>query len=349
MNSKISISIPRIDLILNKSAETVEITLDIKDIKTAAINLKRHIVHTPLLESNLLNEKLGGRVLFKAECLQKTGSFKIRGASNKVLRLSGEQQAQGVVAYSSGNHAQGVAAAAQSLGISATIVIPRDAPQLKIANTRAYGANVVLYDRYNESREAIAGEIAEREGRVIIPPYDDPEIIAGQGTVGLEIIEQLASKSTEIDAVLCPCGGGGLISGLATAMTAFKPDLSIFAVEPEGFDDTARSLQSGERCSNKPQAHSICDSIVTPTPGEITFEINRQLLAGGLVVSDAAVAKAVIEAYTSLKLVVEPGAAVGLAAIMSGIFDLNGKTVVVVLSGGNIDIDTLVELHQRYQ
>ena len=323
--------------------------LDLEDIKTAAANLKGRIVRTPLLESELLNEQLGGRVLFKAECLQKTGSFKIRGASNKILQLSSQQQSQGVVAYSSGNHAQGVAAAARSLGISSTIVIPSDAPKLKIANTRAYGGNVVLYDRYRESREAIASEIAQREGRIIIPPYDDEEIIAGQGSIGLEIIEQLAEKSIEIDGVLCPCGGGGLISGLATALTAYKPDLPIYAVEPEGFDDTKRSLEAGERCSNAADARSICDAIVTPTPGEITFEINQKLLAGGLVVSDESAAKAVIEAYTSLKLVVEPGAAVGLAAIMSGVYTLAGETVVVILSGGNIEIDTLVTLYQRYQ
>lgn len=322
--------------------------IDIKDIKNAAVNLKRHIVRTPLLESELLNERLGGRVLFKAECLQKTGSFKIRGASNKILRLSKQQQSQGVVAYSSGNHAQGVAAAAQSLKISATIVIPSDAPKLKIANTRAYGGNVVLYDRYSESREAIAAQIAEREGRIIIPPYDDEEIIAGQGSIGQEIVEQLAEKSIQIDAVLCPCGGGGLISGLATALTAYKPDLPIYAIEPEGFDDTKRSLEAGERCSNTADARSICDAIVTPTPGKITFEINRKLLTGGLAVSDEFAAKAVIEAYTSLKLVVEPGGAVGLAAIMSGVYPLAGKTVVVVLSGGNIEIETLVALYQRY-
>ena len=195
----------------------------------------------------------------------------------------------------------------------------------------------------------IAADIAEREGRVIIPPYDDAEIIAGQGTIGLEIIEQLAEKSLSIDGVLCPCGGGGLISGLATAMTFHKPDLPIYSVEPEDFDDTRRSLEAGERLENSPDARSICDAIVTPTPGEITFEINRKLLAGGLSVSDEAVANAVIEAYRLLKLVVEPGAAVGLAALMSGVYKLDGKTVVVVLSGGNIDIDTLVTLHQRYQ
>ena len=321
--------------------------LQIDDITKAAALLQPHIVRTPLLESDLLNEKLGGRVLFKAENLQRTGSFKIRGASNKILNLSPQQCAQGVVAYSSGNHAQGVAAAAASIGISATIVIPEDAPALKIANTRAYGANVVLYDRYQQNREAIAAEIAAQENRVIIPPYDDAAIIAGQGTVGLEIAQQLDEKSIDIDAVLCPCGGGGLIAGVSTALKDCQPDISIYAVEPESFDDTKRSLEANQRLQNHADARSICDSIVTPMPGEITFEINRKLLSGGLAVGDEAVAKAVIEIYTSLKLVVEPGAVVGLAAIMSNVYKLDGKTVVVILSGGNIDIDTLVALHQR--
>jgi len=318
--------------------------VNIKDIQSAAVNLKHHVIRTPLLESKLLNERLGGRVLFKAECLQKTGSFKIRGASNKILRLSDQQRLQGVVAYSSGNHAQGVAAAAQSLNISATIVIPRDAPKLKIANTQAYGANVVLYDRYQQSREDIAMEIAEREGRVIIPPYDDPEIIAGQGTVGLEIIEQLAEESIQIDALLCPCGGGGLISGVATAMSATLPKVSIYAVEPEGFDDTRRSLETGERVSNSPEARSICDAIVTPTPGEITFAINKRLLSGGIAVDDWSVKQAMKTALTCLKLVVEPGASVGLAALLSGAFPIKGQTVMVILSGGNIELEVLLAL-----
>ncbi len=321
--------------------------LHIDQIIKAATTLRPHIVRTPLLESDLLNEQLGGRVLFKTENLQRTGSFKIRGASNKILNLTPQQRDQGVVAYSSGNHAQGVAAAAARVGISATIVIPEDAPALKIANTKAYGANVVLYDRYQQSREEIAADIAQRQSRVIIPPYDDADIIAGQGTVGLEIAEQLDEKSIVIDALLCPCGGGGLVAGVSSVLKARIPDVSIYSVEPEGFDDTKRSLDSGQRKSNTPGVSSICDAIVTPTPGELTFEINRKLLKGGLVVSDEAVMQAVVEAYTRLKLVVEPGAAVGLAAILSGAYQLEGKTVAVVLSGGNIDLATLVDYCQR--
>ncbi len=318
--------------------------IELNDILKAAELLKPHIVQTPLLENSLLNKALGGRVLFKAECLQRTGSFKIRGASNKLLGLDEKQLRQGVVAYSSGNHAQGVAAAAQNLKISATIVIPEDAPALKIANTRAYGANVVLYDRYNENREAIAADIAQREGRVIIPPYDDPAIIAGQGTVGLEIIEQLAEKLIQVDTLLCPCGGGGLISGVATAIKSKLPEVSVYAVEPEGFDDTRRSLESDERVSNDSGARSICDAIVTPTPGEITFDINRRLLSGGLIVDDQSVIQAMKTAFTYLKLAVEPGAAVGLAALLSGVLSLDGKTVVVILSGGNIELESLIAL-----
>ena len=223
-------------------------------------------------------------------------------------------------------------------------MIPSDAPALKVANTRAYGANVVLYDRYKESREEIAAEIAGREGRVVIPPYDDEAIIAGQGTVGLEIIEQLAEKSIQIDALLCPCGGGGLVSGVATAIKSKLSEVSVYAVEPEDFDDTRRSLESGERVSNSPEARSICDAIVTPTPGEITFDINRRLLSGGLVVDDQSVKQAMKTAFTYLKLVVEPGAAVGLAALLSGGYPLRDKTVVVILSGGNIELSTLLAM-----
>lgn len=318
--------------------------IGIDDISGAALRLKSHTVKTPLIESFFLNEMLGGRVLFKAECLQRTGSFKIRGATNKLLSLDENQRSRGVVAYSSGNHAQGVAAAAASLGISATIVIPQDAPKLKIANTQAYGANVILYDRYGESREDIAAEIAGREGRSIIPPYDDKAIISGQGTVGLEIIDQLAEQSVDAQLLFCPCGGGGLISGVATAVKAKLPETEIFAVEPEGFDDTKRSLEAGERLSNSPDARSICDAIVTPKPGEITFYINRRLLSGGLVVTDEAVKQAIRTAFTYLKLVVEPGAAVGLAALLSGVCSLDGRTAVVVLSGGNMELELLREL-----
>lgn len=309
----------------------------LEHIRAATHRLQNRIVHTPLLEVELLNEQLGGRVLFKAECLQYTGSFKFRGALNKISTLTAAQRQRGVVAYSSGNHAQGVAAAAKAAGIHAKIVIPEDAPALKIQNTRDYGAEVILYDRYHESREAIGREIAEQEGRILIPPYDDYDIMAGQGTVGLEIAGALSTMDVQVDALLCPCGGGGLIAGVSTALKALCPDTAIYAVEPEGFEDTQRSLVSGQREQNATQGGSICDSIVTPQPGELTFAVNRKTLSAGLVVDEAAVKQAMLLAFSRLKLVVEPGGVVGLAALLNGQYDISGKTVVVVLSGGNVD------------
>ncbi len=317
--------------------------IDLADIKKASERLQGRVNRTPIIENDSLNECLNGRILFKPECLQKTGSFKIRGATNKMLSLDSDKLVNGVVAFSSGNHAQGVASAAASLGIEATIVMPEDAPKIKLDNTRALGANVVLYDRYTESREEIAQSIASEKAATIVKPYDDEAIIQGQATVGLEISEQVDGH---IDAVLCPCGGGGLVSGIATAISHQKPGCEVYAVEPEGFDDTAKSLQSGKRQAIDPGSRSICDSIITPMPGEITFAINRQLLAGCLVVSDDMVRQAVVSAFMQLKLVVEPGAAVGLAALLAGKFDARGKTVVVVLSGGNMDLPTLAACYE---
>jgi threonine dehydratase len=320
--------------------------IEISDIHRAAERLRGNVVRTPLIESDWLNNTLGGRVLFKAECLQRTGSFKIRGATNKLSSLDENERHRGVVAYSSGNHAQGVAAAAKLMEIEATIVMPRDVPEIKLANTRAYGASVVLYERETEDREAIAGDIARREGFVIVPPYNDELIIAGQGTVGLEILQQLQQGAIQADAILCPCGGGGLIAGVATAIKSSMPEIEIFAVEPQGFDDTRRSLLAGERLANAPGMSSICDAIVTPTPGELTFEINQKLLAGGFAVSDQAVIEAMQQAFTRLKLVVEPGGSVGLAALLSGAFPLEGRTVVVILSGGNMDIQSFAKFQK---
>ncbi len=320
--------------------------VSLKQIEQAQARLAGHIVTTPLLESEWINERFGGRVLFKCECLQKTGSFKIRGATNMLLGLDPGLLKNGVVAYSSGNHAQGVAAAAQSLGVEATIVIPSDAPAMKLANTRAYGAEVVLYERDSESREEIAGAIARQKNAVIIPPYDDEAIIAGQASVGMEILQQLDCIP---DAVLCPCGGGGLVAGVSSAIKLQYPGVEIFAVEPAGFDDTRRSLEAGQHVANEAGGKTICDAIVTPTPGQITFAINRELLQGVLVVDDDAVREAIITAFTRLKLVVEPGAAVGLAALISGAYSLQGKTLVVILSGGNMDISSLLQFQQQMQ
>jgi len=303
------------------------------DVEAAAERLRSVTVRTPLLESAALNELVGGRVLLKAECLQRTGSFKFRGAYNTIRQVD----AQAVVAFSSGNHAQGGAAAARLLGKTATIVMPADAPAIKIESTRAYGAEVRLYDRKGESREAIGAEIAARTGAALIRPYDDPRIIAGQGTAGLELAAQARDLNARPEVALVPCGGGGLIAGCALALTHAFPGIAIHAVEPAGLDDTRRSLEAGARRANAPDATSIGDALLVPTPGELTFALNRRLLAGGLAVSDDEVRSAMAFAFRDLKLVVEPGGAVALAAVLSGKLLLAHRTAAVVLSGGNVD------------
>jgi threonine dehydratase len=306
---------------------------ELADVEAAALRLGGVVRETPLLESEALNELAGGRVLCKAECLQRTGSFKLRGAYNTIRQLEG----QPVVAYSSGNHAQGVAAAARLLGVPATIVMPADAPAIKVANTRTLGATIRLYDRAREVREEIGAEIAARTGAVLVKPYDDPCVVAGQGTAGLEAVAQLRAQGTAIDAALLPCGGGGLIAGCSIALAAAFPKAEILAVEPQGFDDTARSLAAGERLANAPGPHSFCDALLAPMPGALTFALHQRYLAGGVAVSDAEVARAMALAFSHLKLVVEPGGAVALAAVLSGRFDGRGRTMLVVLSGGNVD------------
>jgi len=309
----------------------------VAEVEDAARQIAGEAVRTPLLESPLLNARVGGRVLVKAEPLQRTGSFKFRGAFNRISRLDAEQRRRGVVAYSSGNHAQGVAAAAKAVGTPALIVMPSDAPAMKIANTRGYGAEVVLYDRYTESREEVGGRIARERGAVLVPPYDDPWVIAGQGTVGLEIAADVAAMGVRPDAVIGACSGGGLIAGIALAVTAKLPGTKVYSAEPAACDDMARSLRSGRRETNDPAARSICDALLAPTPGEITFAIDGRLLAGGLVASDAEVKAAMAVAFSDLKLVVEPGGAVPLAAVLQGRLPVEGRTVVVVCSGGNVD------------
>jgi threonine dehydratase len=274
----------------------------------------------------------------KAEVLQRTGSFKFRGAYNRMTHLNAEERKQGVVAFSSGNHAQGVAAAARMLGVSAVIVMPSDAPRTKIADTRTWDAEVVPYDRIRENRATIAAAIADAEGRVMIRPFDDPLVIAGQGTIGLELMEQAAAPGGDLDAVLAPCSGGGLCAGIATALAARSPHTAVFAVEPEGFDDTRRSLEKGAPVTVE-GGRTICDALMVNRPGTLTFGINAQLLAGGLCVSDSAVADAMAAAFAHFKLVVEPSGAVALAATLSQVFDVRGKTVAVICSGGNVDKD----------
>jgi len=307
------------------------------EVAAAALRLKGQAVVTPLLESPALNAEVGGRVLLKIETVQRTGSFKFRGAFNCISQIPPAERRAGVVAYSSGNHAQGVAAAAAILNVPATIVMPADAPAIKVDNTRAFGAEVVFYDRHGESREAIAEDIAAAKGATIVRPYDDPAIIAGQGTCGLEIAEQAANAAVALDALLVCCGGGGLVAGCALALAERCPATQIFCVEPEGFDDTGRSLAAGRRLANAPGTESFCDALLAPTPGELTFAINRRLLAGGLAVSDDEVARAMSYAFRTLKLVVEPGGAVALAAVLSGRYDARDTAVAVTLSGGNVD------------
>ena len=318
--------------------------VSVADIDAAAEVLAPVAVRTPLLSSPALDAATGARVFLKPEVLQRTGSFKFRGAFNKLASIPADARRGGVVAFSSGNHAQGVAAAAQLLGVHATIVMPSDAPASKRERTAGYGAEVVLYDRDREDREAIARDLAERSGATLVRPFDDPMVIAGQGTVGREIAEDLAALGIAPDLVVAPASGGGLIAGTALAVKARFPQALAMSAEPEGFDDHARSLVAGRRESNPAGGRTICDALMMSIPGEVTFAINRVLLAGGVAASDAEVGRAVGFAFRELKLVVEPGGAVALAALLAGKLDVRGKTIAIVLSGGNVDADLFSRL-----
>ena len=312
--------------------------MNIEMIRAAQARLRGHGVRTPLLNSPLLDEVAGRRVFVKPECLQLTGSFKFRGGWSAVSALDPEVRARGVIAYSSGNHAQGVALAARMLGAPAVIVMPRDAPQMKLDNTRAYGAEVVTYDRAGgEDREAIGEAIQHERGLTLIRPYDEPQVIAGQGTTGLEIAEDAAALGIDAAEVLVCCGGGGLTSGIALALEADAPGLRVRPVEPEGFDDVARSLESGGIERNATVSGSICDAVITPAPGQITFPIMKRLCGPGLVVSDDAALRAMAHAFARLKLVAEPGGAVALAAALFHGDQIEGDTVIATISGGNVD------------
>ena len=314
------------------------------DVDLAADRIRGVAVRTPLINAPVLDEHLRARVFLKAETLQRTGSFKFRGAYNKISSIALERRAGGVVAYSSGNHAQGVAASAKLNGMRATIVMPADAPLAKRQRTQALGAEVVFYDRDREDRAAIAHKIAGERGATLVPPFDDPLIIAGQGTIGREIVEDLSTLGLKPDLVLVGCSGGGLIAGTALGVKARVPDAVFYAVEPAGFDDTLRSFASGNRERNARMSGSICDALLTDRPGEITFPINRALVGQGLTVTDEEVARAVRYAFEELKLVVEPGGAVGLAAMLAGKVELAGKIVAGVLSGGNVDAEMFGKL-----
>ncbi|MDE0694999.1 MAG: threonine/serine dehydratase [Boseongicola sp.] len=309
--------------------------MNIDRIVAAADRIAGHAHRTPLLNAPLLDEAAGRRVFVKAECLQRTGSFKYRGARSALSALSGSERERGVLAFSSGNHAQGVACAAREMGVPAVIVMPGDAPALKIANTQAYGAEVVLYDRATEDRDAIGTALADERGLALVKPFDNEDVIAGQGTCGLEIAEQASGAGIGEADVLVPCGGGGLSSGIALALEARAPHLRVRPVEPEGFDDVTRSLIAGTPQTNARMAGSICDAIVTPAPGQLTFPILQRLCGPGIAVPDEDALRAVAAAFVRLRIVLEPGGAVALAAALY--LGEDDRDVIVLASGGNVD------------
>ncbi len=314
------------------------------DILAASDRIAPYAVRTPLLTHPALDARVGGRILLKAESLQRVGAFKFRGAYNKIVQVDKAAFPGGVVACSSGNHAQGVAAAATLCGLESAIVMPSDAPRLKTERTRAFGGEVVPFDRATEDRDAIALRLCAERGAAMVHPYDDPDVIAGQGTVGLELMQQAKALGVTPDAVLASCSGGGLISGISLAVKQANPATVVHSVEPAGFDDMARSLASGRHQRNAALTGSICDALLAPTPGEITFAIAKANVAGGLVVTDDEVRAAVRFAFHELKLVLEPGGAAALAAVLSGKLATRDRVIAVVLSGGNIDPDTLARI-----
>lgn len=314
-----------------------EFPVTFADIQSASERIRNVALTTPLLRSPVLDERTGATVLIKPECLQRSGSFKFRGAYNSLSSIPIESRQYGVVACSSGNHAQGVAASAKILGMSATIVMPADAPQIKLERTRSYGATVITYDRKSEDREAIADKIRAETGATLVHPYNDPAVIAGQGTVGLEMVNQAKVLGMQLDDVFACTGGGGLSSGIALALAETSPTTVFHTCEPAGFDDYKRSLQAGKRLANASKTGSICDALMAETPGEIGFSILQQLAGEGVSVTDEEVLGAVAFAFTELKLVVEPGGAAALAAVLTGKLPNANKTIGLVLTGGNID------------
>ena len=310
---------------------------DFSDVEEAALQISDQAVRTPLLENDVLNERLGGRILIKPECLQRTGSFKFRGAYNRLSRISAEARGKGVVAFSSGNHAQGVALAGKILGIPVTIVIPSDAPKIKSDGVRRLGGKVVEYDRATGDREVISADIVDRTGAILVPSYDNTFIIAGQGTAGLEVAEDLNAMGIAPDQFVCCAGGGGLVAGCGLAMKHFFPMCDIWAAEPEGFDDHKKSLAAGGRVTNERKSGSLQDAIITPTPGVLPYQLNCKQLAGGVTASDDDTLDAMAFIWEHLKLVAEPGGSTAFASLLNGQLGTKGKTTVVLITGGNVD------------
>jgi threonine dehydratase len=311
------------------------------DVQAAAARIAPYAVETPLFENAALNKRLGGRIFLKPESLQRTGSFKFRGAYNRIGLIPERERARGVVAFSSGNHAQGVAAAAALFGVPATIVMPMDAPRAKIEGTKALGAEVVYYNRVTDDREAIAMQIVKESGATLIRPFDDAGVVAGQGTIGLEIARQAAARDAKLDAVLVPCSGGGVVTGIALALSGAGPNTQAISVEPERFDGMRLSLAGGERRTAPGGALSMADALMARTPGVVPFGVAKKFMRAGLTVNDDEMARAVVYAASVLKLIVEPGGAAGLAAVLGNRYDARGKTVAVVLTGGNCDFETV--------
>jgi threonine dehydratase len=307
------------------------------DVQAARARIAPHIVRTPLLRHRLLDARTGGTILVKPEPLQRTGSFKLRGATNAILKLNESERRAGVVTHSSGNHGQATACAAASVGAHATVFMPADAPRIKVESTAAWGAEIVHYDRARDDREALTRAHAERTGAVLVPPFDHADVIAGQGTLALELVDDANALGLTMDALLVCTGGGGLVAGCALGIEGASPTTQVYAVEPAGWDDTARSLASGERLSNAPGGSTLCDALLSKMPGRLTFALNQPRLSGGLVVTDEEVMAAIRFAFLHLKLVVEPGGAVCLAALLAGKFDARGRVVGCVVSGGNVD------------
>ena len=303
------------------------------DVLAAARRLEGHAVKTPLLRSDKLNKRLGKQIWFKAECLQKKNAFKYRGAFNRLSAMSAEERARGVVAFSSGNHAQGVSCAAKELGMGAIIVMPADAPKVKTDGVLVDGATIVSYDRHTESREDIAAEIAKRDGRTLVPSFDDPWIIAGQGTIGIE----LAEAEPKFDAMITCLGGGGMCAGISLALAELSPKTRIFGAEPEHYNDHQLSLRAGGRTKLSATPPSLCDAILTPQPGELTWPINSKSLSDVYTVSDDECLYAIKVAHAELGVTLEPGGAAAMAAVLAGNLPDDVKTVAVVLSGGNVD------------